>query len=1141
MALNRFHIVSPIALMAFSACRGTFNPTSNVGGAVINGPLSSALVFLDYDFDGILDANEPSARTNQFGEYELTSTRANFDLVAIADDQTVDTSSGATFAGITLKAPSGAGVISPTSTLMKEGDLTASEVAAVLGLPDGVDPLSFNPFNVDESDAVAVAKALEVAKISKQITTAISSFASATEGAGADAVDAFNAALNSVVDVVKTKAAKAKDANASAADKKLDFTAANDLDLIKTQVTTKATNLKGLDKATLTSLASDTTAAVKNVNAQIKAVTNLKADATKDLFSTSQVLRDQIKDVAMARKEGKAGEITFKDPNAVKTAMNNKAPEGITLSGDRLMSPDKGSLMVGKLATIDSDQGSGVAFTYTLAGKDADLFSFNVSTGELSLKAKPDYSKKPFYEVTVITKDDGGKKYAETFKIDVVPEFKGLVAPTSKAAADFEQIIKENPLFKDMVNHVVLKQTADGQLVLEEKGQGLSANAPKPIMAVVKVTDRGYELRNPANDEYMSGFFKYETGGLTYTGYEVFIPNRNMLGENQKDLFKYFSANNEYSSKKLPFSERDVDFISIAGAKVTDKDGKVVSDMYGFSHYDKTMKVLGSTGIDIAKADNLLYIEVEGEFVPGETSNITTKALTKANADLMKAVIEKAGGTVLYGEKETTFGKTSSEAGGGISESSGSGLKSGEVFENSSAPFDPSFLIVDGATSGKFDVIPVKIKNGDSGYEFDASRKFETAFTVAADELWLSIGRDPTKKADPSNSDVSTAVTAAKTALKPSVTITAFNNASSTRSEYAVADGATSNDGKLYLKFTLSAPSADFTVGDITVKGGTLSNFTGARNEYTAEFTPSGSSKVDTTVNIAKDKFTNGYKFSNTAANEFNWTYDPIDSKGPVFTDFAVKTAKASVGEKIEIEFQATDDTHVGYFNASFSSIDDPSKKINIKAQNKTNTDSLSDHFDFSLNSNNFYEVSVPLIIDGELKGGKYKLDSFSASDAKTSKNPIMNNKSEYGPSVSNIDNSKFFNDLTNIDLSVTIPVLESNPGLPVITEQESNATLQLANAIQPNKVIKGTVFPNGEDWFKFNLTTEGTITAQLDMGNRLADLKLYGPNKSEIVGKEILKSGMIHHTTSILGEYYILVTDGNINNSPYELIVDIV
>ena len=34
-------------------------------------------------------------------------------------------------------------MISPTSTLMKEGGLTADEVAGVLGLPGGVDPLNF--------------------------------------------------------------------------------------------------------------------------------------------------------------------------------------------------------------------------------------------------------------------------------------------------------------------------------------------------------------------------------------------------------------------------------------------------------------------------------------------------------------------------------------------------------------------------------------------------------------------------------------------------------------------------------------------------------------------------------------------------------------------------------------------------------------------------------------------------------------------------------------------------------------------------------------------------------------------------------------------------------------------------------------
>ena len=136
MILNRFQFVSPLALVAVSACKQSYS--NSVGGAVINGPLHSALVFLDYDFDGILDADEPSARTNQFGEYEITATQQIYDLVAIADDQTVDTSSGATFAGITLKAPSGASVISPTSTLMKEGDLTATEVAEVWDFPTGL-------------------------------------------------------------------------------------------------------------------------------------------------------------------------------------------------------------------------------------------------------------------------------------------------------------------------------------------------------------------------------------------------------------------------------------------------------------------------------------------------------------------------------------------------------------------------------------------------------------------------------------------------------------------------------------------------------------------------------------------------------------------------------------------------------------------------------------------------------------------------------------------------------------------------------------------------------------------------------------------------------------------------------------------
>ena len=87
------------------------------------------------------------------------------------------------------------------------------------------------------------------------------------------------------------------------------------------------------------------------------------------------------------------------------TQAANKAPQDINLTGNGTISESASSLVVGIVSTVDTDQTYGTAFKYQLAGKDADLFSLNEATGELSLKAKPDYAKKPSYEVTIITKD----------------------------------------------------------------------------------------------------------------------------------------------------------------------------------------------------------------------------------------------------------------------------------------------------------------------------------------------------------------------------------------------------------------------------------------------------------------------------------------------------------------------------------------------------------------------------------------------------------------------------------------------------------------------------------------------------------------------------------------------------------------
>ena len=67
------------------------------------GPLSNALIYIDYD-DAAL-GNSATIRTWDNGNYTLSSLNDNHTIVA--DDSTVDTSSGSVFSGVTMKAASG--------------------------------------------------------------------------------------------------------------------------------------------------------------------------------------------------------------------------------------------------------------------------------------------------------------------------------------------------------------------------------------------------------------------------------------------------------------------------------------------------------------------------------------------------------------------------------------------------------------------------------------------------------------------------------------------------------------------------------------------------------------------------------------------------------------------------------------------------------------------------------------------------------------------------------------------------------------------------------------------------------------------------------------------------------------------------
>ena len=103
----------------------------------------------------------------------------------------------------------------------------------------------------------------------------------------------------------------------------------------------------------------------------------------------------------------------------------------------------------------------------------------------------------------------------------------------------------------------------------------------------------------------------------------------------------------------------------------------------------------------------------------------------------------------------------------------------------------------------------------------------------------------------------------------PTMAITATNGSN------AVSDGATTNDGALTVTFTSSEATSSFASADITVAGGTISNFAAISSAvYKATFSPSANGA--TTIDVVANTFTDAAGNNNTAASQFNWTYDNV-------------------------------------------------------------------------------------------------------------------------------------------------------------------------------------------------------------------------------------------------------------------------
>ena len=406
----------PFGLLALSGGGGSSSGVSQVFNAinanVIKGPVGNALVFLDYDKDGILDSNEPSTRTNNDGGFSLTPTQSNYNIIALTDAKSLDYSSGTNISGLTKEAPEGAKVITLNTTLMQKGNFSSAEIVEVLGLPD-INPLTFNPY----AAGVDATKALEVEKLAHKTLNAVGGFASVAEGAGASQSDAYATSLGSMVKVLNTiKGDNSKQA--------LDLNSTADIALLKTQIATDLGSVTGVDVNAFNALATDTQTAISNVNTKVDSTTDLTSDTTKNTFSVGSALFDQLKTAGLAEKTSAgsgSANIAFKTMANVNTAALNKPPSDISLSSTSI-AENASSLLVGTLTTSDTDQGSGVAFNYSLgeiSGEDYGSISINQSNGQLSLSSQPDYETKTSYTFTLISKDDGGKSFSKSFTVGV--------------------------------------------------------------------------------------------------------------------------------------------------------------------------------------------------------------------------------------------------------------------------------------------------------------------------------------------------------------------------------------------------------------------------------------------------------------------------------------------------------------------------------------------------------------------------------------------------------------------------------------------------------------------------------------------------------------------------------------------------
>ena len=308
-------------------------------GAVVKGPLENAMVFIDENADGKLNDDEAFTKTDNNGYFILSSSIDDGEIIAITDSNTVDHSSGTVLPGVTLKAPAGATVVTPLTTLMVQADISEADVLQVFGLPSDINPTNFNPY----SDEVDLETAIAVEKVSHQIVTTVTTAAEVVKQTTFLYEDAFDVSLAAMAERV-TEVVQSNQSGTDSNTLVMDLNAVADVGLITDKVVGKISQTDTAAGEILQTVMPALNSAVANVNAELENVSDLTSTETKSTFAVTSELREQVS--AAAKSPSQAVElITFTNIDSVEESIAVALAKSAQLAAESAQAIAEANLM----------------------------------------------------------------------------------------------------------------------------------------------------------------------------------------------------------------------------------------------------------------------------------------------------------------------------------------------------------------------------------------------------------------------------------------------------------------------------------------------------------------------------------------------------------------------------------------------------------------------------------------------------------------------------------------------------------------------------------------------------------------------------------------------------------------------------